>query len=70
MEPIEIFIALKRAGVTQTAIARKLEVTPGFINQVISGVRHTEYIQRAIARAIKKPVREVFSVQNNKRKAA
>ena len=60
MEPIEIIIHMKRARVSQSAIARKINVTPGFVNQVVWNVRRTGYVRRAIAKAVGKRVQELW----------
>ena len=60
MSPLEIKAELIRSGTSQTELAKKLGVTPAFVNQVISGVRHTDRVRRLIAKAIKKPTAEVW----------
>jgi transcriptional regulator with XRE-family HTH domain len=70
MEPIEIYILMKRARITYAAIAQKFEVTPAMIEQVVKGRRHTQYIREAIAEAVGKPVEKLWPQTNNKRKAA
>ena len=71
MDPLEIKILMMRAGVTQNYIAKKLGVTPAFVNQIISRTRCTEYVRKAIAKAVKRPVEEIFpGKENQKRKAA
>ena len=70
MKPIEIRILLLRAGKSQSEIARELGVTQGFIAQVILGLRKTQYVQEAIAKAVGKRVESLWSRSNHKRKAA
>ncbi len=70
MKPLDIKNDLMRNLQTQAAIGRKLGVTRGFVHQVIMGIRNTESVRQAIAKAIKKPYQEVWPEQNNKRKAA
>lgn len=60
MEPLEIKILLLRAGVTQSSIAKKIGVTPPFVNQIIKGQRPTGRVRRAIAEAVGKRVEELW----------
>ncbi len=68
MEPIEIRILLMRARKSQSQIARELGITQGFVGQVILGLRHTQRVRMAIAKAVGKPVSELWP--NQKKKAA
>lgn len=79
MEPIDIRILLMRARKSQSGIARELGVTQGFVGQVILGLRHTQRVRSAIAKAVGRPVEKLWPSytkvsegrpQNNKRKAA
>jgi transcriptional regulator with XRE-family HTH domain len=70
MDHIEIKILLLRAGVSQSAIARKLHVTVGFVNQIITGRRHTKRVRMAIAEAVGKQVEDLWPESNHKKKAA
>jgi DNA-binding transcriptional regulator LsrR (DeoR family) len=70
MTPKEIKILLFEAEITQTEIAKKLCVTLGFVNQVILGIRKTQYVRDAIAKAVGKPVEKLWPQSNHKRKAA
>ncbi len=60
MDHIEIKILLIRAGVSQSSIARKLHVTVGFVNQIITGRRHTKRVRMAIAKAVGRRVEELW----------
>jgi len=52
MPPIETIILLKRAGVSQSAIARSLGVKQPSVNGVINGKSVSHKIRTAIAEAI------------------
>lgn len=60
MEPLEIRIALMRAGVRQADIARVAHVTTPHIARVINGQSSSDRVQRMIAKAIGQPVEAVF----------
>ena len=66
MKPVEIKILMMRARVTQATIAKEHGVTIGFVNQIISGYRHTRYIQEAIAKALGKPVEKLWPTRSKK----
>jgi transcriptional regulator with XRE-family HTH domain len=78
MKPIDIRILLMRARKSQSQIARELEVTQGFVGQVILGLRHTQRVRMAIAEAVGKPIEKLWpsytkvseGKPNSKRKAA
>jgi len=57
---LEIRIKMWRAGVTAAQIAEKLHVTAAFVHQVITGERQTEYVRKAIAEALSKPVEKLW----------
>lgn len=58
-------------GVTQTSIAKSLDVSVASVNDVISGKRSTPRIRLAIAEAIGKPVSEIWpAAKTNKEEAA
>ena len=59
MNPIEIKIALMRAGVTQSEIARICGVSPTQVARVIQGST-SDRVRRAIAGAIKKDVKRIW----------
>jgi lambda repressor-like predicted transcriptional regulator len=60
MTPQEIKAELIRRGISQTQIARSIQVTPGAINNVIHGLKDTERIRQAIADAIERSLYEVW----------
>ena len=60
MTPVEIKIAMLKAGVTQVDIACKLGVTPAAVSQVILGYRTAERTRAAVAEAIGMDVRQVW----------
>lgn len=62
MEPIEIRIALLRAGVKQKDIARSCHVTPTQVRRVILGSM-SGHVRKEIARAIGKEVSEIWPVK-------
>jgi lambda repressor-like predicted transcriptional regulator len=51
---------LVRRGVSMSEIARRLEVTPQHVSQVISGDRRSTPVEAAVAAAIGMAVAEVF----------
>ena len=54
---------LKAAGVTQADICRRTGFKPPYVHEVVKGTRANKDIQRAIARAVGKPLAEVFPRQ-------
>lgn len=52
--------ALKAAGFSQAVIVRRTGYTAPYVHEVMRGTRTNRRIQRAIARAIGRPVHEVF----------
>jgi len=60
MKPKEIQRALQNAGIKQNDLADRLEVDQAMISQIITGYRHTRYIQEAIAEIVGKPVEEIW----------
>ena len=60
MDPAEIRVALLREGVSQSAIARTLKVTPSMISRVIDGVVVSHRVRSAIANAAKLDIRMVW----------
>lgn len=60
MEPDEIRIKLIRAGVRQSALARKLEVSQSMINRVIEGLVVSDRVRRGIAEAINMDVKTIW----------
>jgi hypothetical protein len=61
MTPIEIKVELLRREVTLASIARELNVTDGHVSQVVSGKRRSPVVEAAVAKAIGRPVGDVFS---------
>lgn len=63
LSPLDRKIALMRAGVTMSAIARTVEppVTANHVCQVVAGKRRSPRIEAAVAHAIKKQPDEVFA---------
>ncbi|MCF6267760.1 MAG: helix-turn-helix domain-containing protein [Desulfuromusa sp.] len=61
MTPIEIKIEFMKHAVSQAGIARQCNVTQGHVHRVISGKSTSNRVQRAIAKAINKPVDQVFA---------
>lgn len=62
MTATEIKIALLRAGVSQSDIARECDRTPAAVHNVIYGYNGSATLQAAIARHVGRPVQEVFPV--------
>jgi len=60
MHSADIQAALKKQGVTQTALSDELEVSGQAISNVIHRVSVSDRIMRAISTAIGKDPREVF----------
>ena len=78
MKPHEIKIEIYRRrpdGVTIASIARELGVAPQTVNIVISGHRTSRRIAVAVAKAIKRPFKDVFpsyanATKHSRKKAA
>ena len=60
MKPLDIRIALMRAGVRQTDIAAAAGVTAGHIACVIDRKSKSDRVQRLIAKALEMTVEQVF----------
>jgi len=60
MEPIEIKIALMRAGVTQADIARYTGVAPPNVSKVIKGNIASRKVRAAIAKALAMDVKAIW----------
>lgn len=60
MEPLEIRIALLRADIKQSEIARNCKVSKVSVGRVIDGHSTSDRIQRVIAKAIGQSVEDVF----------
>lgn len=57
---------LRRRGVTQSQIARKLGVTTTLVAFVVSGKRHNDRVQREIARVMHKRVADIWAQPQRK----
>lgn len=66
MKPNEIRAALVLRDISIQSIADKCGVKRPSVSMVISRKRHTQHIQEAVARAIEKPVEEVFPPSEEK----
>lgn len=64
LSPLDRKIALMRAGITMSDIARGLGVTPGHVAQVVNNDRRSGNVESAVADAIGLPVGEVFESVN------
>lgn len=51
MSPVEIKVALLRAGVTQAQIARKTKVHPSHVSRLVEGAKTNDRVRHAIADA-------------------
>ena len=60
MEPVEIQVALARAGVTQAEIARKCDVSRMAVTQIVYGRAVSHTIRTAIAEAINQDIRFIW----------
>lgn len=60
MSPREIRAELMLRGIKQQEIADSLGVSASHVSHVIDGKRTSERVQRAIAKAIGRPVHQVF----------
>ena len=60
MDPLYIQYLLRKSGKTQRDIAQGLGLTEGHVCKVLFGLRKSRIVQEAFARAIRKPVAEVF----------
>ena len=59
MTPLEIKIELLKAGITQVSVAKMAGVSPSQVRRVICG-SVSDNVRRAIAKAIKKDVEEIW----------
>lgn len=58
--------ALTERGIPQAAIARKVGFSEAYVHQVLKGERRSETIEALIAKAIERPLREVFPPREDK----
>lgn len=67
LSPLDRKIALLRAGVTMSEIARQLDppVSANHVSKVIAGERRSPRIERAIAEAIDLPEDAVFPARSD-----
>jgi predicted transcriptional regulator len=63
MEPNERRAELIRRGIQIKDIASDLGIAAASVSQVIANTKRTYYVRAAIAKAIGKPVEEVFPSQ-------
>lgn len=68
MNSNEIKSALVMKGITQTAIAKSLNIKQPAVNATITGDLKTQRIRAAIAMAINKPVSEIWPDTSTKEK--
>lgn len=62
MSPIEIKIALIRAGLKQSDLAYEFGCSPAHVSQVIGGKEQSRPLRRFLARKLKLPVGQLFPV--------
>jgi lambda repressor-like predicted transcriptional regulator len=67
MSPKEIIILLKLLDVTQSSVAKNLNITVPAVNSVIKGLRQNPRIRQAIAAAIGRPVEQIWPPENAKK---
>ncbi len=60
MDPLYIQYLLRKSGKTQRDMAQRLGLTEGHVCKVLFGLRKSRPVQLAFARAIGRPVAEVF----------
>ena len=70
MTPLEIKIALMKAGITQAEIARKRKVSPALVCLVIKSKLISTQVMQEIAKAINKDVAEIWPDYFSKKKPA
>jgi lambda repressor-like predicted transcriptional regulator len=67
VKPLEIKIELLRAGIRHADIARAAKVSGPAITRVIEGDSTSDRLQRMIAKAIQRPVDDVFPQRGQER---
>ena len=60
MDPLDIQYQLRKRGISQDEIARRAKRSKALVSMVIHGKARNAHIERLIARAIGRPVAEVF----------
>ena len=60
MNSFEIKSLMKKIGVSQEQIVKKLGITRGYVNHVIHGKRSARRVRQAISDALGKPYEEVW----------
>ena len=60
MTPLEIRIEMLRKGVTQSSIARTLNVSPSAIRHIIEGTHVSHRIRQAIASALEMDIKKLW----------
>jgi transcriptional regulator with XRE-family HTH domain len=66
MDPFEIKALMKKSGVYQADIARRLGITREYVRKVIHGERSTRRVRQAIADALGMPFEEVWGEENER----
>ena len=61
MQPLEIKIAMLRANVSQKEIAEDLKISQAAVSLTIKGTSKSERIRQRIAKAIGKPITEIWT---------
>jgi len=66
MDSSEIKGLMKKLGVSQEEIAKKLGITRVYVNRIINGERSTKRVRQAIADALRMPFEEVWGEKNER----
>lgn len=66
MTPTERKAELKASGITGAAIATRLRISQSVVSETLSGTRNNLRAKRAIARAIGRPLDDVFPETNRR----
>ncbi|MBU0972640.1 MAG: helix-turn-helix domain-containing protein [Proteobacteria bacterium] len=65
MTPQQIKLAIEVAGFTQAALARELDVSPQHFGQVVHGIAANHRVRCYIAKAIQRPVENIWEIKEN-----
>ncbi|NDY74455.1 hypothetical protein DO021_21560 [Desulfobacter hydrogenophilus] len=65
MTPEEIKFALDKAGLSMSGLARDLRVSPGVVCQVVNNKSISHRIRCHVARAIGRPVDEIWNIKKD-----